>query len=119
MKDRHTTRRRRPPKRDPAERREDALRPSRFLGYDREALALHLMTCEAFNIAEGQFRRAVLVNPYEPRFKRHLAWCLYRQERYPEAAEWIAQALVQAPDDRESLRIQHRIREAQTRQPHG
>ena len=70
---------------DENDRREEALRPCGVLGYDRETLALHLLECGAFQIAEKQMRRAVWLNPFEPRFKIHLAWCLYRQGRYADA----------------------------------
>ena len=80
-------------------RREDALRPSPYLGYDRHSIAMHCMSRGAFEIAESQLRRIVWVNPYEPQFKRDLAWCLYRQKRYAEAREWAENALQQKPDD--------------------
>ncbi len=80
------------------ERRENLLRPSRHLGYDRDAIAMHLMGREAFTIAEPQFRRAVWLNPYEPLFKAHLAWCLFRQHRYAEALPIIKEAIAQQPE---------------------
>jgi thioredoxin-like negative regulator of GroEL len=52
---------------------------------------MHLVEREAFEVAEAQLRRAVWLNPYEPRFKVHLAWCLCRQKRYSEARELIDQ----------------------------
>ena len=76
---------RKPVHKDRHERREDALRPNPFLGYDRDMLGLHLLTRQAYAIAETQFRRSVWLNPYEPRFKVHLAWCLYKQGKYDEA----------------------------------
>jgi Flp pilus assembly protein TadD len=84
--------------RDQNERREDALRPDSHLGYDRDALGMHLMSREAFWIAEPQFRRAVWLNPFEVRFKNHLAWCLYRQNKIAEAREWAQKALDQEDD---------------------
>jgi tetratricopeptide (TPR) repeat protein len=72
-------------------RREEALRPCCVLGYDRDALGLHLLKVEAYRLAESQFRRAVWLNPYENRFKEHLAVCLHRQGKTQEAAEWAAQ----------------------------
>lgn len=71
-------------RRDQNERREDALRPSRYLGYDRDALGLYLLSREAYEIAETQFRRAIWLNPFEPAFKKHLALCLYKLERNAE-----------------------------------
>lgn len=77
------------------ERREDALRPDPRLGYDRDALGMHLLSREAWTVAEPQFRRAVWLNPFEPEFKQHLAWCLYRQGRYAEALGWARESLAQ------------------------
>ncbi len=84
---------------DRGERREEALRPSRYLGYDRDALGVYLVSRGAYRIAESQFRRAIWLNPFEPRFKDHLACCLYKQERYREAKEWILRALAQKEDE--------------------
>ena len=66
-------------------RREDMMRPWPTLGYDRDRIAMHLVSREAFEVAESELRRAIWLNPYEPQFKVHLAWCLYRQKRYAEA----------------------------------
>lgn len=85
-------------RKDRGERREEALRPSRCLGYDRDALGVHLVSCQAYGLAEAQFRRAIWLNPYEPRFKEHLACCLYKQARYPEARQWALRALRQRDD---------------------
>jgi Tfp pilus assembly protein PilF len=90
---------------DRDERREDLLRPSRYLGYDRDALAMHLVRCEAYEIAESQFRRAIWLNPFEADFKQHLAWCLYKQQRFGEARDWILQALQAEPDHPERKQI--------------
>ena len=87
------------------ELREELLRPSRFLGYDRDMVGLHLMEREAFLIAESQFRRAVLLNPFEPRFKAHLAWCLYELHHYMEAKNWAGKALEQDAQHEVALRI--------------
>jgi tetratricopeptide (TPR) repeat protein len=83
---------------DQDERRENALRPNPHLGYDRDALGMHLMSREAFWIAEPQFRRAVWLNPSEAEFQNHLAWCLYRQNKYAEAREWAQKALGRKDD---------------------
>jgi thioredoxin-like negative regulator of GroEL len=72
-------------------RREEVLRPSPTLGYDWDTLGMHLVSREAFPVAEAQLRRAVWLNPFEPRFKVHLAWCLCREHRYAEARAWIDQ----------------------------
>lgn|GEM_PF-710019 len=76
-------------KKDKNERREELLRPSRYLGYDRDELGMYLLSRGAYEIAESQFRRAVWLNPFEYRFVCHLAWCLFKQERYQEAKEYI------------------------------
>ena len=80
-----------PKPKDDHERREDALRPCPYLGYDRDALAMHLLERGAYNIAESQFRRAIWLNPFEPRFKTHLAWCLYKQGRHADALACLAE----------------------------
>jgi Flp pilus assembly protein TadD len=90
--------RRHAPTLDQNERRENALRPSIHLGYDRDTLGMHLMSREAYWIAETQFRRAVWLNPYEPEFKNHLAWCLYKRGRFAEARLWGQEALDQKDD---------------------
>lgn len=74
---------------DKNDRREEALRPNPYLGYDRDKLGLHLLSRGAYKIAEAQFRRASWLNPFEYRFICHLAWSLFRQERYREAKECI------------------------------
>jgi Tfp pilus assembly protein PilF len=84
--------------RDENERREDALRPDSHLGYDRDALGMHLMSREALWIAEPQFRRAIWLNPFEADFKNHLAWCLYKQNKIVEARQWAQAALDQKDD---------------------
>jgi tetratricopeptide (TPR) repeat protein len=76
--------------RDKNERREDALRPSHYLGYDRDSLGLYLLSRGAYKIAETQFRRAVWLNPFEPAFKKHLAHCLFKLGRYTEALQWLS-----------------------------
>jgi Flp pilus assembly protein TadD len=82
---------------DQNERREDALRPNLRLGYDRDALGMHLMSREAFWIAEPQFRRAVWLNSFEAEFQNHLAWCLYKQSKFAEAREWAKKRLTGRP----------------------
>lgn len=73
-------------------RREELLRPNPNLGYDRDRLALHLIEREAYSLAEGELRRAIWLNPFEPAFRLHLAFCLYRQKRYGEAREALLEA---------------------------
>ena len=67
------------------EQREEALCPCPFLGYDRDALGMHLYSRGAYEIAETQFRRAIWLNPDEPIFKAHLAQCLKIQGKQEEA----------------------------------
>jgi hypothetical protein len=55
------------------EQKEERMRPSRFLGYSRDSLGMHALQEDMLDIAESQFRRATYLNPYEPRFKQHLA----------------------------------------------
>lgn len=91
-------------KKDKNERREELLRPSPHLGYDRDGLGMYLLSRGACEIAESQFRRAVWLNPYEQRFACHLAWCLYRQERYDEAKQIIEDLDAQGLDGNEDIR---------------
>ena len=95
--------------RDRDERREDALRPCPYLGYDHDQLGAYLMERAAFRIAEAAFRRAVWLNPYEASFKTHLAASLYCQGRNGEAKDWIAKALAQRPGDKEAERVRATI----------
>ena len=69
------------------ERQENALCPCASLGYDRDSLALYFIEREAFALAETQLKRAMWLNPFEPASKNHLAWCLYKQDRFLEARE--------------------------------
>jgi len=86
-------------------RRENALRPNPFLGYNRNMLAMHLIKCEAFSIAESELRRCIWLNPYEPAFKANLAWCLHKQRREEEARENLKQAIEQGPDNDEVIQV--------------
>jgi len=95
MKRKSRNRRRFRPARDWNERREEALKPCAALGYDRDSLALYLIERGAYELAEGQLRRAISLNPFEPAFKKHLAFCLYKQEKLAEAREWGRTALDQ------------------------
>jgi tetratricopeptide (TPR) repeat protein len=98
------------------ERREEALRPCARLGYDRDSLAVYFLEREMFALAEAQLRRAVWLNPYEPHFKAHLAWCLYRQDKFLEAREWAQKALGQKdePNTRDLLELVERKLKGQT-----
>jgi len=94
-----------PPEKDRNERREEILRPNPWLGYDRDSVAVHLVSRGAYDIAESQLRRAIWLNPYEPRFKQHLAWCLYKAKRFAEAKEWAIKTLEQDPENPDSQRL--------------
>ena len=84
-----------------ARRREECLRPWPTLGYDHDELGSYMLSCAVLDLAESEFRRAVWLNPYEPRFKWHLAWCLYRRKRFVEAREWMEQVPVDGLSDTE------------------
>ena len=100
---------------DREERKEETLRPSPYIGYNRDKLAIYLLSRKAYKIAESQFMRAIWLNPYEAVFKQHLAACLYQDGRYTEAKEWILKALEQKPDDTESKKILNLIEEKLTK----
>ena len=87
------------------ERKEELLRPSPFLGYSRETLALHLLARGAYALAEEQFRRMVWLNPFEPRFKANLALCLSRCGKVAEAHAVIKAAVRDHPGDQMILRV--------------
>jgi len=65
--------------------REELLRPCPYLGYDHDRIGIHCLVKEAFGVAERSFRRAIWLNPYEPRFVHHLAHALFRRRRYEES----------------------------------
>ena len=88
-----------------ARHREDVLRPWPSLGYDRDRIAMHMLSVEAFRVAESELRRAVWLNPFEWHFKLHLAWCLFREKKYPEAKECVLCALEQRPGDKECMDV--------------
>ncbi len=112
------TRRKRPNSIERNEFIEEMFRPDSRLGYDRDVLGTHLFNCGAYKIAESQFRRAIWLNPFEARFKAHLAWCLYKEERFHEAREWAANALKQAPDEEEIQRIVRMLDECLEKRDH-
>ena len=94
-------------KKDTAEvnyRRENALRPARYLGYNHNTLAVYLMEREAYPLAESELRRAIWLNPYEPAFLANLGWCLHKLGRGDEARECLKQAIDQGPD---SVQVRH------------
>ena len=91
--------------------REEQMRPSRFLGYDRDSLGMYALRREMFDVAESQFRRAAYLNPFEPRFKQHLAWALYKQGKLSEATQCIVEAIDQNPHDQDSRQVLLKIKE--------
>ena len=90
------------------ERREDAMRPSKYLGYDHDRLGVYFLEREAFTIAETEFRRAIWLNPFDPDFQAHLAICLFQLKRYDESgnlAREIQEAHPDRPDMTELLKL--------------
>lgn len=69
--------------------REELLRPCPYLGYDHDQIGVHCLVYDASGVAERCFRRAIWLNPYEPRFLLHLAHALKRQKRYEEVLETL------------------------------
>lgn len=84
--------------------RENAFRPSRYLGYNRNTLAMYFIERGAYAIAESELRRAIWLNPYEPAFLANLAWCLHKQNRHSEAATCLKQAMEKG---RDNLQVRH------------
>jgi len=97
--------------------KEEKLRPSRFLGYDRDSLGLYALQREMFEVAESQFRRAVYLNPFEARFKQHLAWALYKQGKFADAKRCIVESIGQNPNDKDSRHVLLKIEEKMGNRP--
>ena len=89
--------------------REDLLRPCKGLGYSYETLACHLISRESYRIAALLLRRAVWLNPYEIRFKQHLAACLFLDKRYADARVCAQEALKQEKGNRVLKELLERI----------
>ena len=99
-------------KKDSAEQqrlREDLLRPSHYFGYDHDTIGIYTLNRGVYRIAESQFRRAIWLNPFEPIFKVHLAWCLYKLHNLQEAKEWALKALKQDSENKEALELLAKI----------
>jgi Flp pilus assembly protein TadD len=77
------------------------MRPSRCIGYEHDALGMHLVKIGSLLLAESELRRAVWLNPFERRFAKHLAWCLYRKGERGEARDWALRALAGNGGDEE------------------
>jgi hypothetical protein len=86
-------------------RREDLLRPSLYLGYDRDQLGVYFVERGIMKLAESQFRRAAWLNPYEPLFKVHLAGALLALGRSEEARSLIQEVLAKNPENADALRF--------------
>lgn len=95
-------------RRDPQLAREEALRPCPFLGYDRDQLGVHLLSRDALELAESQFRRAVWLNPYEPWFKLHWATALLALKRMAEARQLLGELVVEDSCTDEARRLLQR-----------
>ena len=106
--------RKRAPRLSREERSENVLRPSPYLGYNRDEMGVYFMDRDAHHTAEQQFRRAVWLNPYEPEFKVHLAWCLYQQHRDSEALTVVNEAIEQMPQHPTAEKLRELIRARQT-----
>jgi tetratricopeptide (TPR) repeat protein len=78
--------------------REELLKPCPYLGYDHDRIGVHCLAKEAFGIAEQSFRRAICLNPYEPRFVFHLVHALFRQKRHQEALTVLDELESKWPD---------------------
>ena len=94
--------------RDPQIIREELLRPSHYLGYDRDEMGCYFLGREAFDLAEGQFRRAAWLNPYEASFKVHWAVSLIKLNRKDEARGVLAEVLQANPNEESAIRLWHR-----------
>lgn len=80
-----------------ARAREDLLRPSRLLGYDYDRIGGYCLSRGSVAIAEASFRRAIWLNPYEPRFLLHLAQALFRKKEYRGSVEQLDALLTRWP----------------------
>ena len=83
---------------DAETRRENAMRPSRYLGYDHHRLGLYFIEKQALEPAEIEFRRAVWLNPYQNLFRYNLAKCLCMRKKFPEARQVLVELLQEWPD---------------------
>ena len=86
-------------------RREDLLRPSLYLGYDRDQLGVYFVERGILKLAESQFRRAVWLNPYEPVFKLHWAGALLALGQTEKASSLIQEVLKADPENADALRF--------------
>jgi hypothetical protein len=85
------------------EKRENAMRPSGYLGYDHDRMGIYFLDKEANTLAEVEFRRAAWLNPYELDFQVHLAMCLFQQMKYTEAKDVIQPVLEISPQRQDAV----------------
>lgn len=85
--------------------REELLRPSHYLGYDRDEMGCYFLGREAFELAESQFHRAVWLNPCELRFKVHWALSLIKLNRRRDARNALSEVLGQNPNGASAIRL--------------
>ncbi len=78
--------------------REEVLRPSHYLGYDRDEMGRYFLGRGALELAESQFRRAVWLNPYEPAFKVHWAIALIQMGLMDKARDLLEEILHENPN---------------------
>jgi hypothetical protein len=90
---------------DPQWVREELLRPSHYLGYDRDQLGTYFVERGAMELAESQFRRAAWLNPYEPMFRFHWAAVLLRLGRHDQGHDLLRDLLSQNPADAEAVEL--------------
>jgi hypothetical protein len=90
--------------------REELLRPCPDLGYDHDQIGVHCLVDQASGVAERFFRHAIWLNPYEPRFRLHLAHVLKRQKRYMEILETLDELHDGWPDFGEGEGLRETVR---------
>jgi tetratricopeptide (TPR) repeat protein len=107
--------------RSPEERRlqEEALRPSRFLGYDHYSLAQHLYSIGSFPVARKEAERAVWLNPYKVKFLLLLSWCFFREGLISEAEGKARECLDRKPGEESAFLLLRLIDEARRKQTTG
>jgi hypothetical protein len=90
-------------------RREEAMRPSPYLGYDHHQLGCYFLQREVLELAEMELRRGVWLNPFEKLFQIDLAICLLRQGKVREAREWSSKLADAWPKDRMVAQLVNRL----------
>ncbi len=90
---------------DKIREREEALRPSRFLGFNHHILGKHLYSIGCFQLAAQELERAVWLNPYETKFLLPLAWSYFRLGKKDSAQETIEEYLKKYPHNDEAEKL--------------